>query len=231
MACRLFHANPSEPVLTCCQLDSCEEQTLFQKMPLKMTSAKRRQYCLGLDALPPMTQSWFYPLPPLRWHHNDRDGVSNHWPHDCLLRRRSKETSKLRVTGLCAGNSPLTGEFTTQRASNAENISIWWRHHDEEGHNIIVQRSEGDVWPSPNVTSLYQNRVRLVAALEVTTELSSRGTPEPILSNKSSPSLGQRHWSWASFLINLGYWVFMAIRWTKRDLLRVWSFISGLCMV
>ena len=42
--------------------------------------------------------------------HNDHDGVSSHQPHGCLLnrlfRRRSKETSKLLVTGLCAGNSP-----------------------------------------------------------------------------------------------------------------------------
>ena len=37
-------------------------------------------------------------------------------------------TSKLRVTGLCAGNSPVTGEFPAQKASNAENVSIWWRH-------------------------------------------------------------------------------------------------------
>ena len=44
-------------------------------------------------------------------------------------RRRSKKTSKLRVTGLCAGNSPVTGEFPAQRASNAENVIIWWRHH------------------------------------------------------------------------------------------------------
>ena len=29
-----------------------------------------------------------------------------------------------------AGNSPGTGEFPTQMASNAENVSIWWRHHD-----------------------------------------------------------------------------------------------------
>ena len=59
--------------------------------------------------------------------------ISNHQPHDCLLsrffRRRSKKTPKLRVTGLCAGNSPVTGEFPTQMASNAENVSIWWRHH------------------------------------------------------------------------------------------------------
>ena len=46
----------------------------------------------------------------LRWRHNEHDGVSNHQPHGCLLnrlsRRRSKKTSKLRVTGLCVGNSP-----------------------------------------------------------------------------------------------------------------------------
>ena len=69
----------------------------------------------------------------LQWCHNGRDGVSNHQPHHCLLnrlfRRRSKKTSKLRVTGLCAGNSPVTGELPAQMASNAENVSIWWRHH------------------------------------------------------------------------------------------------------
>ena len=69
----------------------------------------------------------------LRWRHNGRDRVSNHQPHDCLLnclfRRRSKKISKLHVTGLCAGNSPGTGEFPAQMASNAENVSIWWRHH------------------------------------------------------------------------------------------------------
>ena len=45
--------------------------------------------------------------------------------------RKSKKTSKLRVTGLCAGNSPVTGEFPAQRASNADNVSIWWRHHEQ----------------------------------------------------------------------------------------------------
>ena len=68
-----------------------------------------------------------------QWRHNESDGVSNHQPHHCLLNRqfgcRSKKTSKLRVTGLCAGNSPETGEFPAQMASNAENVSIWWRHH------------------------------------------------------------------------------------------------------
>ena len=40
-------------------------------------------------------------------------------------RRRSKKTSKLRVTGLCEGNSPVTDEFPAQSASNAEKVSIW----------------------------------------------------------------------------------------------------------
>ena len=50
-------------------------------------------------------------------------------------RRRSKKTSKLRVTGLCEENSPVTSEFPAQRASNAENVSIWWRHHDYSWRN------------------------------------------------------------------------------------------------
>ena len=65
----------------------------------------------------------------LYWRHKERDGVSNHRRPDCLLnhvfRRRSKKTSKFRVTGLCGGNSPVP----SQRSSNAENVSIWWRHH------------------------------------------------------------------------------------------------------
>ena len=43
----------------------------------------------------------------------------------------SKKTSKPRITGLCTGNLPVTGEFPAQRASDAENASIWWRHHDK----------------------------------------------------------------------------------------------------
>ena len=77
----------------------------------------------------------------LRWRHNEWDGVSNHQPHDCLLSRlfgrRSTKTSKLRVTGLCAGNSPRTGEFPAQMASYAENVSIWWRHHDWTLHHRV----------------------------------------------------------------------------------------------
>ena len=70
----------------------------------------------------------------LQWRHNGRDGISNHQHHDCLLNRlfrhRSKKTSEHRITSLCEGNSPVTGEFPPQRASNAENVSIWWSDHE-----------------------------------------------------------------------------------------------------
>ena len=48
-----------------------------------------------------------------------------------FIRAQIKETSKPRATGLCAGKSPGTGEFPAQMASNAENVSIWWRLHDQ----------------------------------------------------------------------------------------------------
>ena len=58
-----------------------------------------------------------------------------------LFKAQIKETPRLRVTGLCEGNSPGTGEFPAERLANAENVSIWWRHHvdiDQEIYNIPI---------------------------------------------------------------------------------------------
>ena len=67
------------------------------------------------------------------------------YPHDCLLnrlfRRRSKKASNLRVTGLCAGNSPMTGVFPAQMVSNAENVSVWWRHHAIYQFSAVINPS------------------------------------------------------------------------------------------
>ena len=41
-------------------------------------------------------------------------------------------TMTSQIADLCAGNSPGTGEFPAQMASNAENVSIWWRHHGND---------------------------------------------------------------------------------------------------
>ena len=96
----------------------------------------------------------------LRWRHNRRDGVSNHQPPHCLLnrlfRRRSKKTSKRRVTGLCAGNSQGTGEFPTQMANNAENISISWRHH------VTKWSREFKCWCSCSETSAALEKWRIL---------------------------------------------------------------------
>ena len=83
---------------------------------------------IGTTILVPYVKSY-----PLRRRHNGQGSASNDQPHHCLinslLRRRSKKTSKLRVTGLYKGNSPVIGEFPAQMANNVENVSIWWRHH------------------------------------------------------------------------------------------------------
>ena len=100
---------------------------------------------LGSKPTSRMRHAWFQPIGvtphaclvtvnPLQWRHNERDGVSNQRLLHCMLicwfRRRSKEISQLRVTGLCTGNMPVTGDFPAQRANNAKNVSIWCRHHD-----------------------------------------------------------------------------------------------------
>ena len=70
----------------------------------------------------------------LRWRHNRSDGVSNYQPHHCLFyrlfRRRSNKTSKLRVTGLCAGNSPGPVNSShkwsvTRKMSPFDDVIMW----------------------------------------------------------------------------------------------------------
>ena len=71
------------------------------------------------------------------WHYNDviRNAMASEITSLAIVystvysRRRSKKTSKLCVSGLCAGNSPVTGEYPAQRTSIAEKVSIWWLHH------------------------------------------------------------------------------------------------------
>ena len=116
-----------------------ESMTLYARMGLVHTRCGQR-------ALSPWEDE---PTNSLQWRHDGRDGVSNHQPHHCLLNRlfrhRSKKTSKLPTTGLCAGNSPVTGEFPTQLASRAANVSIWWRHHLQT-HQCVADLSTYLEW-------------------------------------------------------------------------------------
>ena len=70
----------------------------------------------------------------LQWRHNERNGASNHQRLDYLLNRffsrRSKKTSKLRVTGLCEGihrwqvNSPHKGSIT-RKLFPFDDVIMW----------------------------------------------------------------------------------------------------------
>ena len=60
-----------------------------------------------------------------------------------FFRRRSKKTSKPRVTGLCLGYPPLADGFPSHRACSAENISIWWLHHGYMGVAHICNNEIG----------------------------------------------------------------------------------------
>ena len=115
------------------------KQFSLNKINYKISSAAWQQSCIGRNVMErEELKTWTalvagHQQEPLQWRHNEHDGVSYHQPYDCLLNRllktQLKETSKLRVTSVCAWNSPGPGEFPAQMASNAENVSIWWRHH------------------------------------------------------------------------------------------------------
>ena len=56
--------------------------------------------------------------------------------------RKSQSSASLAYMCVCVwgggGDSPVTGEFFAQRASNAENVSIWWRHHVFLYQHVII---------------------------------------------------------------------------------------------
>ena len=117
-----------------------------------------------------LVQYWIERFISLQWRHNEGDGVSNHQRVVCLLKRlfrlRSKKTSKLCVTGLCGGNSPVTDEFPAQRASNTESLSIWWRHHviliaQPKPNSLLLNTYNGHYFTDiiPKYTSLKENCV------------------------------------------------------------------------
>ena len=66
----------------------------------------------------------------LKRRHNERVHlVSNRRRLGCLPNRLFRRRSNI-VAGLCEWNLPVAvGKFPTQKASNAENVLTWWRHH------------------------------------------------------------------------------------------------------
>ena len=70
----------------------------------------------------------------LQWHHNEWQRVSNHRQlvglFDCLFGLTAKKTSKLVPPTLCEGIPLVNRGFPSQRPSNAESVSMTWRHHE-----------------------------------------------------------------------------------------------------
>ena len=102
----------------------------FKKMLLKMSSGKGRPFCLGLNVLNP-SRGIHYIDVIMRAMASQITSLTIVYSTAYSGADQRKHQS-FRVTGLCAGNSPVTGEFPAQRTSNAENVSIWWRHHDKD---------------------------------------------------------------------------------------------------
>ena len=97
-----------------------------------------------------MMTSWYRTAShTLQWRHNKRDGVSNHRRLDCLhsllFRRRSKKASKLRITGLCEGNSPHKGPVTRKMFPFGDVIM---RVGQSNGHRWIplTKVSNSELW-------------------------------------------------------------------------------------
>ena len=55
-----------------------------------------------------------------------------------FLQAQIKENAKASRHWPCAGISPVTCESPAQMASNAENVTIWWRHHEDAGNALVV---------------------------------------------------------------------------------------------
>ena len=147
----------SHPLFVCItQRLACGEQFTWFFLPISLRWASKVKCLTHLTRY--NSRKYHYLPWPLQWRHNDYDGVSDHQSHDCLLyrlfRRRTKKISKLRVTGLCVGNSSVTGEFPAQRTSNAENVSIWWRHHGGDATEQWLTR-QPTVSRPPKVYSRY----------------------------------------------------------------------------
>ena len=52
-----------------------------------------------------------------------------------------KKNQSFMLLAFFAGNSPVTGEFPAQMASNAEKVSIWWCHHVSRSYQKLCLSS------------------------------------------------------------------------------------------
>ena len=131
----IFRQSTSDTSLTSWRQQFCNNNYIYIYIYVQLMGMAWRQisHCDVIFVSVKSPRYWLAAEYTLQWRHSDRDGVFNHRRLDCLLyrviRRRSKKTWKLRVTGL----------WWIPRASNAENVSILWRHHKVKGlHRLYL---------------------------------------------------------------------------------------------
>ena len=117
----------------------------------------------------------------LQWCHNERDGISNHQPHDRLLSRlfsqRSKKTSKLRVTGFVpcgffqeAWKSVLTSFIPTGTSWAVAMYSQWKPEHSTIYYMGNTMASDGMVTPEARLLAAmhYNDVIMSATASQIT---------------------------------------------------------------
>ena len=106
----------------------------------------------------------------LQWRHKERNGVSNHQPHECLVNRLFKAQIKENIKA--PRHWPC--EFPAQRASNAENVSIWWRHHKSQCYVFQCRHGYQRLWIWFSFSYIFKMTVEIlqnIAARRVITYL------------------------------------------------------------
>ena len=123
-----------------------DAETINVKRLEKSYITEKNESCHDANFVTDVTTGCPYSDSSLRWRHNDHDCGSYYQPHGCLLnrlfRRKSKKTSKHRVTGLCVGNSPGPvnsphKEPVTRKMFPFDDVIMWchrlrqiWHHGD-----------------------------------------------------------------------------------------------------
>ena len=110
----------------------CTDSNHCYKMPTKHISSLIHLYFLFFH----LENSHLWWRFALQWGHNERDGVSNHQPHDCLLNRlfrhRSKKTSSFASLAFVRGihrwpvNSPHKGPIKRKMFPFDDIIMVSW---------------------------------------------------------------------------------------------------------
>ena len=142
---------------------------------------------------------------PLQWRHNEHNGVSNHRHVNCvhnrLFRRRSKKTSKLRVTDLWEGNSPVTVNFPHKgTVTRSFHVYIWWRHHDQ------CSRATWFCMQISTVITSSRFPIIIVFLNAKSQVISSSSSQDDIVQTKPDPLLHEDVINWKHYP---GYWPFV----------------------